>query len=54
MHGSVGRDGKSVTGCFREGVIAWLVTEVMITEMIGTGPVRKKDGPSGLEVLKIE
>lgn len=54
MHGSVGRDGKSLTGCFREGVIAWLVTEVVITEMIGTGPVRKKDVSSGLEVLKIE
>ncbi|HKM09568.1 MAG TPA: PPC domain-containing DNA-binding protein [Candidatus Methanomethylophilaceae archaeon] len=54
MHGSAGRDGKSVTGCFREGVIAWLVTEVVITEMRGAGPVRKKDEVSGLEILKIE
>lgn len=54
MHGTAGRDGKSVTGCFRDGVIAWFVTEVVITEMIGKGPVRKIVGDSGLEAMTID
>lgn len=54
MHGSIGREGKSMTGCFREGVVAWLVTEVVITEMVGKGPVRKKFGASQLELMTIE
>lgn len=40
MHGSVGRDGMSVTGCFRVRMVAWLVLEVVIREIVGDGPVR--------------
>lgn len=54
MHGSVGREGGSVTGCFREDVIAWLVTEIVITEMTGHGPFRKKDKKSGYGLLTVE
>lgn len=54
MHGTAGRDGKSVTGCFRDGVIAWFVTEVVITELVGTGPVRKTDKESELDIMTIE
>ncbi|MDD2410187.1 MAG: DNA-binding protein [Candidatus Methanomethylophilaceae archaeon] len=54
MHGSIGREGRSVTGCFREGVIAWLVTEVVITEMKGSGPIRKKDKKTGYGLLTVE
>lgn len=54
MHGTAGRDGKSVTGCFRDGVIAWFVTEVVIAELVGKGPVRKTDKDSGLEAMTIE
>lgn len=53
MHGTAGREGKSVTGCFRNGMIAWFVTEVVITEMTGSGPVRKIDEESGLEAMTI-
>lgn len=54
MHGSVGRDGGSVTGCLRAGMIAWLVLEVTVKELIGTGPVRKKDPKNGLTTLEID
>jgi predicted DNA-binding protein with PD1-like motif len=54
MHGSVGREGMSITGCFAKGVVAWLVTEVVITEMIGKGPFRKKLGTTDLELMTIE
>lgn len=40
MHGSVGRGGESVTGCFRRRMVTWLVLEVVIQELIGSGPVR--------------
>ncbi len=54
MHGSVGRDGHSVTGCFRAGIIVWLVLEVVIKEIVGNGPLRKKDPLTGFKILEIE
>lgn len=54
MHGSVGRQGKSVTGCFRSGVVAWLVLEVVITELVGDEPYRKNDPVNGFKILEIE
>ena len=45
MHGSVGRDGKSVTGCFRRRMVAWVVLEVVIQELVGSGPVREVSDP---------
>ncbi|HKM13651.1 MAG TPA: PPC domain-containing DNA-binding protein [Candidatus Methanomethylophilaceae archaeon] len=54
MHGSLGREGKSSTGCFNKNIIAWLVTEVVITELVGNGPVRKRRGSSQFELMTIE
>lgn len=54
MHGSIGREGKSVTGCFRTGLIAWLVLEVVITEYSGEGPVRKLDKVNNFKILEIQ
>lgn len=45
MHGSVGREGRSSTGCFRKRMVVWLVMEVVIREMVGTGPVRVVSDP---------
>ncbi len=45
MHGSVGREGESHTGCFRAGMVVWLVMEVVIREIVGEGPVRKESDP---------
>lgn len=54
MHGSAGREGGSVTGCLRSGMIAWLVLEVTVTELVGGGAVRKKDPGSEMKILRIE
>jgi len=54
MHGSAGREGNSVTGCLRTGVIAWLVLEVVITELVGNVPIRKKDPETGMKILNID
>lgn len=45
MHGSVGRAGRSITGCFRLHMVVWLVMEVVIREMVGEGPVRIESDP---------
>jgi len=51
MHCSCGREGRSVTGCARAGIITWLVMEVVITEIIGTRAVRKQE--KGFDILAI-
>jgi Predicted DNA-binding protein with PD1-like DNA-binding motif len=51
MHCSCGREGTSVTGCVRSGVTAWLVMEVVITEIVGAKAVRRKE--KGFEILTI-
>ena len=54
LHGSVGRDGTSVTGCFRETAMAWLTLEVVIEELLGDAPVRKFDEEKKVAPLFIE
>lgn len=54
MHGSLGRNGISATGCFRDLAYAWLTLEVIIEELIGTGPVRRYDPGLGVSPLTIE
>ena len=53
MHGSAGRDGGVVTGCLRTGVIAWLVLEVSVIELVGEGAVRKKNEKTGMKILEL-
>ena len=53
IHGSAGREGRAVTGCLRTGVIAWLVLEVVIIELIGEGAVRKVDKETGMKILEL-
>jgi len=53
IHGSAGREGRAVTGCLRTGVIAWLVLEVVIMELVGDGAVRKKDKATGMKILEL-
>ncbi len=54
LHGSVGRDGTSVTGCFRETAKAWLTLEIVIEELLGEAPVRKLDKEKKVAPLFIE
>ncbi len=54
LHGSLGRNGTSVTGCFREQARAWLTLEIVIEELVGNGPVRKMDEEKKVAPLFIE
>jgi predicted DNA-binding protein with PD1-like motif len=52
MHASAGRDGSSVTGCVRAGVRVWLIQEVVVIEILGTGSRRVKDPRTGFHLLE--
>jgi predicted DNA-binding protein with PD1-like motif len=51
MHASIGKGSEPIVGCPRMGLDCWLVTEVVILELLGLNAVRAKEG-SGLELLK--
>lgn len=51
LHASIGKGAESIVGCPRLGLDCWLVTEVIILELVGLNAVRAKEG-SGLELLK--
>jgi predicted DNA-binding protein with PD1-like motif len=53
MHASLGRAGKTTTGCLRPGVIAWLVVEAIIIEVVGTNAARMLDTKTGFELLQV-
>jgi predicted DNA-binding protein with PD1-like motif len=54
VHGSLGRSGKSTTGCLRPGVTTWTTGEVIICEILGTNAVRDLDKETHFELLKFE
>jgi predicted DNA-binding protein with PD1-like motif len=53
IHASLGRAGKSLTGCLRPGVLTWLVGEVIIYEILGADVKRKMDKDSGFVLLDV-
>ncbi len=53
MHVSCGRDGKTVTGCIRAGVICWQVLEIVLFELKNCTGRRILDSNLGFELLQI-
>jgi predicted DNA-binding protein with PD1-like motif len=51
MHISAGRKENTITGCVREGVIVWLIIEVIIEEFTNCKALRLKDKKSGFKLL---
>jgi predicted DNA-binding protein with PD1-like motif len=54
IHASLGRGGKTLTGCLRPGVKTWLVGEAIIYEITGTSAKRLPDKKSGVELMEME
>jgi predicted DNA-binding protein with PD1-like motif len=54
MHIATGRKETTITGCVRAGVVVWKVVEVIITEILDNGSVRRMDQRSGFELLEPE
>ena len=50
LHGALGRDGRTITGCTRTGVEVWLIVEAIITEITDTTAHRVLS--AGLELLE--
>ena len=50
LHGALGRDGRTITGCTRTGIDVWLVAEAVITEITHTTAHRVLS--AGLELLE--
>jgi predicted DNA-binding protein with PD1-like motif len=54
MHGSLGRSGEVMTGCFQKGVTVWLVGEAVIYEILGGSKIeRVLNEAVGLKLLDI-
>ena len=51
IHASLGRGGRTLTGCLRPGVDTWLVGEAVLIEILGLEVARLKDPKSGFELL---
>ena len=54
IHAALGRAGKTVTGCLRPGVTAWLVVEAVIYEILDANAARVRDNSSGFDLLHVE
>jgi predicted DNA-binding protein with PD1-like motif len=53
IHASLGRGGKTLTGCLRPGVKTWLVGEAIIYEITGTSAQRLLDKASGFDLMEV-
>jgi predicted DNA-binding protein with PD1-like motif len=54
LHAAFGRDDKVTAGCIRRGVTTWVIGEVVVIELTGSGAVRRVDPVTGLELLELE
>lgn len=52
IHGAMGREGKTITGCLRTGVKTWVVGEVVLYEILDTGAARVFDEATGFNLLQ--
>jgi predicted DNA-binding protein with PD1-like motif len=53
IHASLGRAGRTLTGCLRPGVKTWLVGEAIIYEITGTKAKRLPDLKSGFDLMEV-
>jgi predicted DNA-binding protein with PD1-like motif len=53
IHASLGRGGKTLTGCLRPGVKTWLTGEAIIYEITGVKAQRLPDKKSGFELMEM-
>ncbi len=52
MHASFGRGGQTHTGCIRLGIEAWLVTEIILIEILGNTARRLRDPEAGFDLME--
>ncbi len=53
LHGAVGRNHETITGCIRKESCVYLVVEAVITEILGIDGMRTLDEKTGLVLLEL-
>ena len=53
LHAAFGRDDQVTAGCIRRGVKTWIVGEVVVIELLGSGATRRLDPTTGFELVEI-
>ncbi len=53
LHGALGREKETYTGCIRKDTSVYLVVEAVITEIVGIDARRVLDEKSGVAVLEL-
>jgi len=53
LHGAIGRERETVTGCIRKDSFVYLVVEAVITEIVGIDAHKALDEKTGLMMLKL-
>jgi len=53
MHASLGRSGKTTTGCLRPGVTTWIVREAVLSEILEADAVRVLNEETVFELLQV-
>ncbi len=54
LHASFGRGRESLTGCVRGNTPVYMVSEIIMLEILGTGAIRATDDDSGLKILDFD
>ncbi len=53
LHGALGREGSTLTGCLRQEAEVFLTVEALILEVTGSGAAKAKDA-AGFSLLRFE
>lgn len=53
LHGALGREKETSTGCIRKDSVVYLVVEAVITEIVGTDACKTMDEKTGLVMLEL-
>ena len=54
LHAALGRGKKSRMGCLRDKSNVFLISEIIVFELLGFEALREKDGRTSLHLLKIK
>jgi uncharacterized protein len=54
LHGSIGHDENTITGCVQKDTIIFIVAEVVFTEILNSEIVRKVDSVTGFKLIALE
>lgn len=53
IHGALGRHGRTITGCLRQGVATWVIGEAILYEILDLKANRLYDEQTGFTLLSI-